>query len=40
MIKPEELYNKTKMPVDMTLLNSLLEKYKSISMHKLDFSLN
>lgn len=40
MIKPEELYNKTKMPVDMDLLNSLLEKYKSIPMHELDFSSN
>lgn len=40
MIKPEELYNKTKIPVDMDLLNRLLEKYESIPINKIDFSSN
>lgn len=39
MIKPEKLYDKTKMPVDIDLLNSLLEKYKSIPIHDLNFSV-
>ena len=40
MIKPEELYNKTKILVDMALLNKLLEKYASIPINELDFSLS